>query len=339
MRIAVMGAGGIGTWVGAALARAGHDVALIARGAHLEAMRSDGVQIRDSEGGYVVHPQVTGDSREVGQVDAVILAVKAHDQAAAGPAVSALLGPGTMIVAAQNGLPWWYFHGLGAPWDGRRLEGSDPGGTVSAALAPEHVLGCVVYLGAEVVEPGVVQTRPEAGLVLGEPDGSATPRLAAVADALESAAFDVRRSPAIRTEIWTKLMGNLAFNTISVLTRAGLGTMASEPAVREVAATIMAEAIAVAEAVGAAPSISIERRLEITARLDDHKPSSLQDLEAGKRVELDAMAGAVVELAGLAGVPVPTLRTVHALAGLAVRQASISTCGRSSAHPRRPARA
>jgi 2-dehydropantoate 2-reductase len=318
MRIAIVGAGAIGTWLGAALARGGHDVALIARGPHLAAMRERGVEVRGPEA-FVAHPHVTGDSREVGAVDAVIVAVKAHDQAAAGAAIQPLLGDGTAIAGAQNGIPWWYFHGVEGPFAGRRVEAVDPGGAVSAVLDPARALGMVVYVGASVVAPGVVETRPEAGLVLGDPSGEASPRLLALAGALESAGFPVRITPDIRTELWTKLMGNAAFNQISVLTRGGLGTMARDPAVRAVVAAIMVEVVEIARATGADPTMSIDERLAITARLGDHRTSTLQDLEAGKRLELDAIGTAVVELADLTGVTAPTLRTVTALADLEAR--------------------
>jgi 2-dehydropantoate 2-reductase len=316
MHVAVVGAGAIGTWLGAALTRDDHDVALVARGRHLDAMRRDGVRIHAPDGAYTVRPLATADARDVGPVDAVLLAVKAHDQAGAGAAVGALLGPQTPIVAVQNGIPWWYFHGLGGRWAGRRIEAVDPGGAVSAVLPPGRAIGLVVYLGARVAAPGVVDVRPEAGLVIGEPDGSASARLEAVAGALEGAGFPVRRTPHIRAEIWTKLMGNAAFNPISVLTGAGLGTMARDPGVREVAARVMAEVVEVAGALGAAPAMAIEDRLALTARLGDHRTSTLQDLEAGRRLELDALTGAVVELADLTGVAAPALRTVHALAAL-----------------------
>jgi 2-dehydropantoate 2-reductase len=318
MRIAVVGAGAIGTWLGAALSRAGHEVTLIARGAHLAAILEHGVEVTGAEE-YVAHPRATADAGEVGPVDAVILAVKAHDQAAAGPAVSALLGQQTVVVGAQNGIPWWYFHGLPGPFEDRRIEAVDPGGAVSAAIAPERAVGLVVYLGADVPQPGTVHTRPEAGLVVGSPAAAGTSRAQGVADVFESAGFPVRRSPDIRTEIWTKLMGNVSFNLISLLTRATLGQICRHPGSRATVSLIMAEAVEIARAVGANPTISIEERLKITERLGEHKPSTLQDLEAGKRLELDAIAGAVVELADLTGRPAPTLRAVYALADLEAR--------------------
>ncbi len=318
MRIAVVGAGAIGTWLGAALARAGHDVALLARGAHMQAMRADGVRVTGAED-FVATPLVTDDPALIGPVDVVLLTVKAHDQAAAGRSIQGLLSSDTVVVAAMNGIPWWYFHGLDGPFAGRRVEAVDPGGAVSAVLAPARALGLVVYLGASVVRPGVVEARPEAGLVAGEPDGSDSARLREVTDALSGAGFPVRVTDDIRTDVWTKLMGNASFNPISVLTRAGLGTMARHPEVRAVGAAIMAEVVETARATGANPTISIDARLAITERLGDHRTSTLQDLLAGKRLELDAIAGAVVELADLTGVAVPTLRTVTALADLHAR--------------------
>ncbi len=318
-RFAVMGAGAIGTWLGTALAEAGEEVALVARGAHLEALRQHGARIKDAAGERAVAVHAVGDPAELGPVDVVLSTVKAHDLAAAGPAMAPLLGPSTVVVALQNGVPWWWFHGVGGEHDGRRVAAVDPDGAVSAALPPARALGSVVYLGASIVAPGVVATRPEAGLVLGEPDGSSSARLELVASALERAGFPVRRSPAIRMEVMTKLMGNASFNLLGVLTRAGLGTMAADPGARPVVARIMREVVEIAAAFGARPELSIEERLAVTVRLGEHKSSTLQDLEAGKRLELDALGAAVVELADLAGVAAPTLRDVYALADLQAR--------------------
>jgi 2-dehydropantoate 2-reductase len=266
---------------------------------------------------YEVAPLATGDPSEVGPVDAVLLAVKAHDHGVAGRAAAPLLGPETAVVSVQNGIPWWYFHRQEGPYEGRRIEAVDPGGEVTAALAPERAIGCVVFLGAQVAAPGEVHTRPENGLILGEPDGSDSDRLRRIAGALEVAGFPVRRSPDIRTDIWTKLMGNASMNPISVLTRAGLGSIARHTGVRLVVARIMEEVVAIARATGADPTISIEERLAITATLGEHPTSTLQDLLAGKPLELSAITAAPVELAHLTGTPAPTLETVHALASLA----------------------
>lgn len=275
-------------------------------------MAANGLRVSGAGDEYVVHPRLEPD----GPVDAVILTTKAQDQLAAAPLVQELLAPETPVVVAQNGIPWWYFHP-----EGRVIESVDPDGALSRALPPERALGCVVYMGASVAEPGVVAVRPEAGIDIGEPTGESTPRLALVAGALREAGFEVRERSDIRVHIWTKLLGNASFNPVSLLTRAGLGAMAVHPGTRAVIAQVMEELMAVATALGAAPRISIPERLAITERLGDHKTSTLQDLEAGKAVELPAIVDAVVELADFAGVDVPTLRTVQALADLAAATA------------------
>jgi 2-dehydropantoate 2-reductase len=319
MRWAIFGAGAIGTWIGAALARSGQDATLVARGAHLEALRAQGgARLRDPDGReerIAVRAVGPDETSTVGEVDVVVLTVKAHGLLAAAPDVAPLLGSGTVLVAAQNGIPWWWWgHGRG----GAPIEAVDPGGALSAALAPERALGAVVYLGGAVPEPGVVALHPEAGLVLGEPGGAPSERLERVAAGLERAGFPVRRTDAIRREVWTKMMGNASFNLMSVLTRAGIGTMATDPGVAPLVERTMADVLEVAGA--DRPQLSIAERLAISARLGDHKPSTLQDLEAGKRLELDALGAAVVELADRAGVEAPTLRAVYALADLQARR-------------------
>jgi 2-dehydropantoate 2-reductase len=290
MRIAVVGAGAIGTWLAAALARAGEDVALLGRNGPIRALQVSGTE----------QYEATAAAELELPFDAVILSTKAHDVPGAADTVNGLLGPDAPVVAAQNGVPWW-LHG-------------DAGGLDSA-----RALGMVVYMGASVLAPGHVTTRAEAGLIVGEPDGFETPRLRAVSAALEGAGFAVRVTGDIRTELWTKLMGNAAFNLLSVLTRCGLGTLARDEHTRAIAAEIMHETVAVARATGANPTMAVEDRLALSARLGDHKPSTLQDLEAGKRLELDAIGGAIVELAALHDVPVPTLQRVYALAELQAR--------------------
>jgi 2-dehydropantoate 2-reductase len=313
MRWAIFGAGAIGTWAGAALARAGEDATLVARGAHLAALQAQGgARLRHPDGreeAIAVRAIGSDATASVGAVDVVVLTVKAHDVLPAVEAIAPLLGPETVVVTAQNGIPWWWADGL---------ESVDPGGALSAALPPARALGAVVYLGGAVAEPGVVAVAPEAGLVLGEPDGTLSERLERVAAGFERAGFPVRRTDAIRREIWTKMMGNASFNLISILTRAGIGTMASDPGVAPLVERTMADVVAVAG--DDAPAISIPERLAISRRLGDHKPSTLQDLEAGKRLELDALGAAVVELADQRGVEAPTLRAVYALADLQARR-------------------
>ena len=297
MRFAVVGAGAIGTLLAVRLCAAGFAVALHGRDGPL-------ARARCIEGGTEAAASFAVDDAPA---DVVVLAVKAHQQVEALPSMLPLLAPGGTLVTAQNGIPFWYLAD-------RPVRAVDPDGVLLRAFPASQVTGMVVYLGAVLRSPGVVEARPEAGLVIG--DG---PRAVAVGGALEAAGFPVRTTDAIRMEIWTKLLGNAVFNPMSVLTRAGLGTMASDPGTRAVAAAGMAEAMAVAAAYDAAPQLSIDERLAITARLGDHKTSMLQDFEAGRPLELAAITGAPLELAAAAGVPTPTLHALHALATLASR--------------------
>jgi 2-dehydropantoate 2-reductase len=316
MRIAVLGAGAIGAYVGAALARGGAEVHLIARGAHMEAMRRDGVRVTSPRGDFGARPHVTDDPTEVGAVDVVFLGLKAHAYAAAGGLLAPLLGPRTPVVAAQNGIPWWYFHGLPGPHRGRRVEAVDPEGRVSAAIAPERAIGCVVYASTEIVAPGVVRHVEGTRFSIGEPDGSDTERCRRFSEAMVAGGLKCPVVPDLRAELWVKLMGNVAFNPISALTRATLGDICGHAPTRRVVSAAMAETLAVARSLGSEPAVSIERRIEGAERVGDHKSSTLQDLEAGKALELDVLTTAVLELAGITGVATPTLSVVHALSEL-----------------------
>jgi 2-dehydropantoate 2-reductase len=316
MRIAVLGAGAVGAYVGASLARGGVDVHLVARGAHLDAMRRDGVQIHSSRGDFQAHPPATDDPREIGPVDVVILGLKAYTYASAGALLEPLLGPETAVVAAQNGIPWWYFHRLPGPYEGERVEAVDPGGAVSAVIAPERAIGCVVYCSTEIERPGVVRHFEGTRFSIGEPDGTLSTRCEQFSEAMVAGGLKCPVITNVRDELWIKLMGNVAANPLSVLTGATLGVMCSHPSTRAVVAAMMAEALAVAAALGSTPEIEIERRLEGARRVGEHKTSMLQDFEAGKPLELDAIVTAVIELAERCGVAVPHIRTVHAAVDL-----------------------
>jgi 2-dehydropantoate 2-reductase len=316
MRFAVLGAGAIGAYVGAALARGGAEVHLIARGDNLEALRSDGVRVRSDRGDFHAHPPATDDSKEIGPVDFVFLGLKANSYASCGPLLEPLLHEETAVVAAQNGIPWWYFHGLEGPYEGRRIETVDPDGEVSSVISPERAIGCVVFAGTELAEPGVVQHLEGTRFSIGEPDGTISERCERFSEAMVAGGLKCPVEERLRDEIWVKLMGNVAFNPLSALTRATLAQMCDHPPTRSLVASIMEEALQIAEAVGAEPSVSIEKRLGGAAKVGDHKPSTLQDLEAGKPLELAAIVGAVVELADLTGVEAPNLRAVWASSGL-----------------------
>ncbi|EPH41964.1 2-dehydropantoate 2-reductase [Streptomyces aurantiacus] len=316
MKVAVLGAGAIGAYVGAALHRAGADVHLVARGPHLAAMRQHGVRVLSPRGDFTARAHATADPADIGPVDFVFLGLKATSYAACGPLIGPLLKDDTAVVAAQNGIPWWYFHRHGGPHDGHRLESVDPGGSVSAVLAPRRAVGCVVYAATELAEPGVVRHLEGTRFSVGEPDRSRSARCRDFSEAMRAGGLKCPVEPDVRGDIWIKLLGNISFNPISALVRATMREMCLHGGTRRVIEIMMAETLAVAAALGCEPDISIERRLAGAERVGDHRTSTLQDLERGKPLELDVLLAAVVELADITGVPVPTLRTVHALSDL-----------------------
>lgn len=320
MRVAILGAGAIGAYVGAALHRGGTDVYLIARGAHLAAIRRDGVRVLSPRGDFTARPPATDDPAEIGPVDHVFLGLKANAYAGCGPLLAPLLGEGTSIIAAQNGIPWWYFHGLPGPYEGRRVETVDPGGAVSAVLPPERAIGCVVYPATEIAEPGVIRHIDGTRFSIGEPDRTMSDRCRTFSDAMVEGGLKCPVEADLRNDIWIKLMGNIAFNPLSVLTRATMIEMCRHRDTRELVTTMMRETLDVAGRLGCRPEISIERRLAGAEKVGDHKPSTLQDLEKGKPLELEPVLTAVIELAELTGADVPTLRTVNALTDLVNRK-------------------
>ena len=316
MKFAIVGAGAIGAYIGAKLHRSGQDVHLIARGPHLAAMQSNGVRVTGSDEDFTVHPNATGDPGEIGAVDYVILTVKAHGLKEAARILEPLLGGDTAIVSTQNGIPWWYFYGMGPEWDGTRLESVDPGGVVSAAIDPRRIIGCIVYPATVVSEPGVIRHMEGDRLTLGEPDGSETARTQDLAAAFSGAGFKCRVRKDIRNELWVKLLGNLVFNPVSALTGATLEEMATHPDAAQLARCVMQEADAVAEALGVKMPVSIDRRMAGAEKVGAHKTSMLQDLEAGRPMEIGALVGSVVELGEMLDVPMPYTRSVYACAKL-----------------------
>ncbi|OIJ97424.1 2-dehydropantoate 2-reductase [Streptomyces sp. MUSC 14] len=323
MKVAVLGAGAIGAYVGAALHRAGADVHLIARGPHLAAMRQHGVRVLSPRGDFTAHPRATDDPTEVGPVDYVFLGLKANAYAACGPLVAPLLHERTALVAAQNGIPWWYFHRHGGPYDGRRLQSVDPDGAVSTVLAPHRAVGCVVYAATELQSPGVVRHLEGTRFSIGEPDRSVSARCTDLSEAMRTGGLKCPVEEDLRGDIWVKLLGNISFNPISALARATMRQMCLHGGTRRVIETMMRETLSVAEALGCTVAVSVERRLAGAERVGDHRTSTLQDLERGKPLELDVLLAAVIELAEITGVEVPTLRTVHAISDLlALRSAA-----------------
>jgi 2-dehydropantoate 2-reductase len=316
MRVAVLGAGAIGAYVGAALARGGTDVHLIARGENLEAMRRDGVKVLSDRGDFEAHPPATDDPAEIGPVDFVFLGLKANSYATCGNLLNPLLDENTAVIAAQNGIPWWYFHGQDGKYEGTRVESVDPDGAVSAVLPVRRAIGCVVYAATEISAPGQIRHLEGTRLSIGEPDGSTSARCKEFSEAMIAGGLKCPVEPDLRRDIWLKLMGNIAFNPISALTRATMGGICRDDQTRDLVVQMMQETLDVATSLGVDPGVSIERRLAGAERTGEHKTSTLVDLERGKPLELDAILKAVVELAALTGVPVPTLRVVSALATL-----------------------
>ena len=313
MKICVYGAGAIGGYFGARLARCGHDVTLIARGPHLEAMRKNGLRLISAGDDFTVHPLCTDEPAEAGPQDYVIVTLKAHSVPAVAERMKPLLGPDTAVVPAVNGVPWWYFHKLEGPWQGTRVETVDPGGAQWTHIGPERVIGCVVYPAAEVVEPGVVRHIALDRVPLGEPDGTRSERVQALSKALIEAGAKAPVRPRIRDDVWIKLWGNCAFNPVSVLTGGTLGEIARDPATRAVARAMMVEAQAIGEKLGARFPIDVERRIEGAAEVGDHKSSTLQDFERGRPMEIDALVAAVAELGRLVGIATPTIDMIYAL--------------------------
>jgi 2-dehydropantoate 2-reductase len=319
MRVAVVGAGAIGAYVGAALFRGGTDVVLVARGRQLEALRTNGVTVFSPRGDFHAHPPATGQASGIGPVDIVFLGLKSYSYASAEHLIAPLLGPETGVVAAQNGIPWWYFNGLPGSWEGRRIEAVDPGGAVSKVIPPSRAIGCVVYSSTELEAPGVVRHIEGTRFSIGEPDGSPTKRSADFSAAMVAAGLKCPVEPNLRQDIWLKLMGNIAFNPISVVTGATMGAIASQPGTRELVLQMMRETEEIATRLGSKPEISPERRFEGAARVGDHKTSMLMDYEAGKPLETHALLTAPIELADLVGVAAPNLKSMHAVLDLLTR--------------------
>ena len=321
MKIAIVGCGAIGGYVGAKLALAGEAVTFLARGATLEALRAHGLSLQLTDGTTQVVRDVTAtsDYAGAGAQDLVILAVKAHQLESVARQVAELFGPDTVVVTMQNGIPYWYFHRHGGALAGSIVRSVDPHGTLSRLIPAERVLGCVVYPATEVVAPGVVRHVEGDRFPLGELDGSISERAQRVSQCFAHAGFKAPVLENIRAEIWLKLWGNLCFNPISALTRATLADICRFPPTRELAASMMAEAQAIAEKLGIRFRVPIERRIAGAEKVGHHKTSMLQDVEAGRATELDALLGAVVELGRLTHTPTPHIDTVYGLTHLLAR--------------------
>ena len=311
MKFAVYGAGAVGALVGARLSEAGHDVALIARGPHLAAMRKDGLLIRSKVFGEQRHRiRATENPEDIGAVDYVIIGVKAHAIPAIAPHVSPLLGDHTAVLTTQNGLPWWYFHGaLGTD---KPLQTVDPGGIIERHISSERAIGSVAYASCSLPEPGVVEHTQFNRFPMGEPDGSHSERLRLLAEAFRAAGFKAPIRNDIRHELWMKLLGNGAFNPLSALTQKTIVEMVEYRLTRELIRSLMTEIRETAAAAGVQPAFSIDKRIEGARATGAHKTSMLQDLEAGRTSEIDQIVGAIIELADRYNVPAPGLKAIYA---------------------------
>ncbi len=313
MKICIVGAGAIGGYLGVRLALAGEDVTLIARGAHLDAIKQHGLKLIMADGSqHVIHTRATSDMGEVGAQDVVIVAVKAQALPDLAPAMRVLYGPDTMVVLAQNGIPWWYFYKHGGEFEGRRIESVDPAGSIAAHLEVDRIIGCVVYPAAALEAPGVVRHIEGDRFPLGELDGTRTERIQCLSQTMINAGFKSPIRSRIRSDIWVKLWGNLAFNPISALTRATLIEIAQYPLSRDLATHMMAECQAIGEKFGITFGVSIEQRIKGAEQIGAHKTSMLQDIEAGRTTEIDALVGSVAELGRLVGVSTPYIDAVYA---------------------------
>ncbi len=317
MKICVVGAGAIGGFMGARLAQYDHEVSLIARGPHLAAIKANGLRlVQDGEEIVAKNVVATDDIAELGVQDVVLMALKSHQIHAVLDKLPNIIGPETVMVTLQNGIPWWYFQKLSGDYENRIVETSDPGGVLAKTINPDCLIGCIAYPAATISEPGVIQHIEGVRFPIGELDGSQSARAQKIAEAFVEAGFKSPVLDDIRSEIWLKLWGNLTFNPISAMTHATLEAICQFPLTRETAATMMSEAQQVAEQLGASFRVSLERRIEGAEKVGKHKTSMLQDVEAGKPLEIDGMLGVVIELADMTAIPVPTLKAVYACVSL-----------------------
>jgi 2-dehydropantoate 2-reductase len=319
MRACIAGAGAIGGWIAGLLADAGAEVSLFARGATLEALRRNGLRVRRGGKETVHRLTVSNDTAELGQQDCVFAAVKGQAMPNVAPTVAALCGIETIVVPALNGIPWWYFQIAGVPLSGTALSSVDPDGVTARSIARERVVGCVVHASAWAPEPGLIDVQGEDRLILGEPDGRASPRVQKLAAAFGQSPVKVVASETIRRDIWTKLWGNMTMNPLSVLTGATTMAMLSDPDVRGLIKAMMLEMQDIGTAIGLPIAMTPEERMEVTRRLGDIKTSMLRDWEAGREIELAPILGALAEIAGHAGRPAPYLHAVLGLVRLRAR--------------------
>jgi 2-dehydropantoate 2-reductase len=316
MKICIYGAGAVGGLMAGWLARAGHAVSVVARGANLTAIGAKGLRVR-SEGKETAYPvKADSDTAKLGAQDCVIVAVKGQSLAEVARGVGPLLGASTTIVTAMNGVPWWFFDRLAFGGGKLRLESLDPGGVLARAMPTERIVGCVVHLAASTPEPGVISHNMGRRLILGEPGGRNTRRTQAVAEALTQAGFECVQSPFIEKDFWVKLLGNVSFNPVSALTLSTADRLIADAEVKAYLVAVMREVLAIGRAVGVDADMDPEARIDMARNLGKFKTSMLQDLEAGKSLEIDGLLTGTLEVARKAGVPAPFTESLSGLARL-----------------------
>ena len=311
MKICVYGAGAIGGLMAAWLSRSGHDVSLVARGAQLEAIRRDGLRIRSKDKTESFKIKAEAEPAKFGAQDYVLVTVKAQSLTDVAGTIAPLLGKDTSVVTAMNGVPWWFFHGMKRR--DAHLESLDPGGKLSRAIPTERVVGCVIHLAASTPEPGLINHNMGAKLILGEPGGENTARTKRIADALAAAGFDIVVTNTIEKEFWVKLLGNVSFNPVSALTVTTADQLIQNQEVKAYMVEIMREVLAIGRAVGVDANIDPEARIDMARVLGPFKTSMLQDLEAGKRLEIDGLLAGTLEIARKAGVRAPFTESLFGL--------------------------
>ena len=320
MKICIYGAGAIGGWIGARLAAIGEPVSVVARGATLAALHTHGLRLQQTEGLLQVPVQAADNAATLGVQDLVVVAVKAPALAEVARGIAPLLGPHTMVLTAMNGVPWWFFQGFGGAYAGTALKAVDASGAIAAAIPARHVVGCVVHASCALQAPGVVQHHFGNKLILGEPSGQQTERAKALAALLKRAGFEAPLSEQIQRDTWYKLWGNMTVNPVSALTGATTDLILDDPLVRDFISQVMREAKEIGARIGIPIDQQPEDRHAVTRKLGAFKTSMLQDVEAGKPVELDALVTVVQELGVLTAVPTPF---TDALLGLARLQARV----------------
>jgi len=317
VKVCIVGAGAIGGLLAVRLAQAGASVSVLARGAHLEAIRQRGLTLLAQDlDQHNVRVQASSSLADLGPHDIVVLGMKAHQVAAVAPDLQHVLGADTQVVTTQNGVPWWYFEKFAGPHAGQRLRSVDPDGVIARHIEIERVIACIAYPAAEIASPGVIRHIEGNRFSLGELDGSRSARLRVLSELLQAAGFRAPISADIRSEIWLKLWGNCSFNPISALTHASLADICEFPLTRELAAQVMREAQAIGNKLGVRFLVSLEKRIAGAQAVGHHKTSMLQDVEAGRPLELDALVGSVIELGRITETPTPYLDALYACTSL-----------------------